>query len=111
VPALLPEVPRDRFDGQEIKYVLRGSGPEAHPILYSIGTDRIDDGGLGPAEPGRDLEVMRYRTPAEVKAWLAAGANHFRGDWILYDPAGVAGRLSKPPPPPAMTPSPVPSPQ
>jgi hypothetical protein len=41
VPDLLPAVPPDRFDGQPLRYRLI----EGAPVLYSVGTDRDDDGG------------------------------------------------------------------
>lgn len=48
VPRYLPDVPLDRFDGQPLRYRLDG----AQPILYSIGANRIDDGGK-PAPPNQ----------------------------------------------------------
>lgn len=49
VPAFLPAVPADPFatDGIEIRYKLEAK----HPVLYSIGADGKDDGGIGPRRP------------------------------------------------------------
>lgn len=52
VPHMLPSVPIDQYDGQPLRYVLR----DGQPVLYSVDTNRIDDGGhfqprLHPAEP------------------------------------------------------------
>lgn len=46
VPAYLNEVPRDPFDGQPLRYVVR----EGHYTIYSVGPDGIDDGGQMDAE-------------------------------------------------------------
>ena len=42
VPEFLSEIPVDLVDGQPIRYKNDGSGP----IIYSIGNDNVDDGGL-----------------------------------------------------------------
>jgi len=41
VPDLLPQVPKDPFDGQPLRYVVR----DGEVVIYSIGRNRIDDGG------------------------------------------------------------------
>ena len=41
VPAYLDAVPKDPFDGNELRYNKRGAGF----VVYSIGEDRSDDGG------------------------------------------------------------------
>lgn len=38
---LLPAVPLDRYDGQPLRYRV----VDGHPLLYSVGPDRDDDGG------------------------------------------------------------------
>lgn len=48
VPASLPVVPLDPFDGQPLRY--RASETEA--LLYSIGPDQLDDGGLNDPVEG-----------------------------------------------------------
>jgi hypothetical protein len=88
-PALLPTIPIDRFDGAPMRYVLR----EGRPVLYSIGTNHVDDGGipamaLGNAE--RNLDgVRRWRSP-EQAAWLrnhpGRDSSFVEGDWILWPP-------------------------
>jgi len=42
VPAYLDAVPKDPFDGQDIRYIKRGVGF----VVYSIGEDESDDGGV-----------------------------------------------------------------
>ncbi|HEV7280024.1 MAG TPA: hypothetical protein VGN57_07400 [Pirellulaceae bacterium] len=42
VPEFLPSVPADPFDRQPLRYVVSDSGA----LLYSIGIDQADDGGL-----------------------------------------------------------------
>jgi hypothetical protein len=90
-PQLLPEIPIDRFDGQSLRYVLR----DGKPVLYSVGTDREDDGGT-PASYGvghngqmwfpRDhtAELVRNQKPV-------IGANgqkilYYDGDWLMWPP-------------------------
>jgi hypothetical protein len=41
VPTYLDAVPKDPFDGNDLRYVKRGAGF----VVYSIGEDRSDDGG------------------------------------------------------------------
>lgn len=75
---LLPAVPPDRFDGKPIKYRLT----DDRPVLYSIGVDRVDDGGTPPDDeyPCPDI----WAPPSEVPR-LRAESRH-RGDWILWPP-------------------------
>lgn len=47
VPAYLPALPLDIFDGKPLRYRLATNGP----LLYSIGSDFTDDGGITPIEP------------------------------------------------------------
>lgn len=42
VPHLLPSVPVDRYDGRPLRYEIR----DGSPVLYSIGANRHDDGGI-----------------------------------------------------------------
>ncbi len=51
-PELLPAVPVDRFDGKPMKYVLTGD----KPIVYSVGRNRIDEGGASSPETGLGWE-------------------------------------------------------
>lgn len=46
VPEFIREVPKDPFDGQELRYVVA----DQDYTLYSVYFDRIDDGGLRPYE-------------------------------------------------------------
>lgn len=41
LPEFLAEVPTDPMDGQRLRYRVEGGGA----IIYSIGKDRVDDGG------------------------------------------------------------------
>ena len=51
-PELLPAVPVDRFDGKPMKYVLT----DDKPIVYSVGRNRIDEGGASSQETGLGQE-------------------------------------------------------
>jgi hypothetical protein len=70
-PGILPVVPADRITGGEIKYKIS----DGRPILYSVGCDRVDDGGVAGKVKG------------ELDATAAAqweGRNEVVGDWILF---------------------------
>lgn len=68
-----PALPIDRFDGRPLRYRLTEEGP----LLYSIGADRIDDGGAAPESEDDQSRVARYtrRIPADA----------MNADWILWD--------------------------
>lgn len=85
-PGSLEEVPGssrpiDMFTGQPLVYRLGPTGP----TLYSVGSNRVDDGGVAPASglnPGEFITPNRLRvhpqTSRDPKAW---------GDYVLYPPA------------------------
>jgi hypothetical protein len=87
VPRFLPAVPPDRFDGQPLRYrVIDG-----RPVVYSVGANRIDHGGLVPrtsaGEP--DSAIMRWVQPDRIEAPMAderPGRRLPEGDWILWPP-------------------------
>ncbi len=90
VPALLPSVPPDQYDGKPIKYALRDDG---RPTLYSVGNDRADNGGrLHLTTDGRpdNGNPMRWMPPGGWPAGPdgrpAAEAPAVGSDWILYPP-------------------------
>jgi len=61
VPDFLPQIPTDPFDGQPLKYVVR----EEEYLIYSVGRDRVDNGGTADPEHA-DFEpdmVFRVRRP------------------------------------------------
>jgi hypothetical protein len=85
VPSLLPAAPVDRFDGRLLRYrIVDGS-----PVLYSIGHDFEDDGGM----PGRRKQDGMYDDNEARKWWprdqvtrlqAAQGGPFLDGDWILW---------------------------
>jgi hypothetical protein len=80
-PQYLAQVPPDRYDGQPIKYRL----VDGDPLLYSVGVNRVDDGGRLPAErgPREKLSVRNSR----ARDWQPAGEPGLPdGDWILWPP-------------------------
>ncbi|HTM54107.1 MAG TPA: hypothetical protein VL175_08765 [Pirellulales bacterium] len=89
VPDLLPAVPPDRVDGQPLRYVIR----DGRPILYSIGGDRNDGGGVAPEDPA---SAQPYRFGVYEDA-----SKDETGDWILWpaqpDRPYVADPLSEEP--------------
>ncbi len=78
VPTYLPELPQDPFNpGHPINYLLR----DGLPILYSVGSNGIDDGAT-PAPEGTnpaDLEA-RFADPSGPSSTAP------NADWILYPP-------------------------
>jgi hypothetical protein len=65
VPKFLPTLPLDPMDGKPLRYILKPDGP----VLYSIGADGIDGGGV-KAEEEQDAYPSAER-PDD-------------GDWVLY---------------------------
>jgi hypothetical protein len=53
VPAYLPEVPLDVYDGQPLRYQRRGDGF----VLYSIGPDGQDNGGADLSGREGDITI------------------------------------------------------
>ena len=89
-PDLLPEVPPDRFDGQPLRYTI----VDDQPRLYSLGTDRDDDGG-------RPVEWLKNGVPDYDAAARWVSREHLRemaeqpdasrgfnpvpdADWVLW---------------------------
>lgn len=75
--SLPPALSIDRFDGRPLRYRLAEDGP----LLYSIGADRIDDGGAAPVKEGEAWRIAQYgfRIPADP----------MNADWILRDGRSV----------------------
>ena len=55
-PAYIPAVPRDPFDGQPLRMVRR----DGHIVLYSVGADLKDDGGM-PWDDKEDTGDLVFR--------------------------------------------------
>lgn len=81
VPRYLPEIPPDRYDGGPIKYIISEGGS---PVLYSVGSDRVDDGGIPQEGDASGTEAMNWYPPDQAD-FLPPG------DWII---------LPRPPPEP-----------
>jgi len=73
VPNFLPALPIDRFNGQPLRYRLTEEGP----LLYSVGADRIDDGGAAPVKEEDAQRVAPF--------WFRIPADPMNADWILWD--------------------------
>ncbi len=75
---ILPSIPPDQFTGEPIRYAI----VDGVPTLYSVGVDRIDDGGT----PARQAGQLKDEAARE---WIHASRlnEHERlptGDWILW---------------------------
>lgn len=100
VPRFMPSVPVDPFDGKPLRYRLESGSP----ILWSIGHDRDDDGGVvdprpdapdSPAIDDRDASAtwkhadVAKAAVKERDAPPGAGLRHHSirfGDWIIFAP-------------------------
>ena len=74
-PELLPAIPADRITGDPVKYRLI----DGKPLVYSVGADRVDDGGQRPERKGR----LSRCSPA---SWGEDAAAIPHGDWLLFAP-------------------------
>jgi hypothetical protein len=54
----MPQVPTDPFDGRPLRYVVK----DDEYLVYSIGTDGVDDGGQGDVNPDIVFRVERKET-------------------------------------------------
>ncbi|MBZ0172090.1 MAG: hypothetical protein K8E66_06900, partial [Phycisphaerales bacterium] len=80
VPEFLDRIPHDRADGHPLRYRLDEQG---RPLLYSLGPDRDDDGGV-PTPSGREL---RFYFPDELAAARAGAPDAPAvpdGDWVHW---------------------------
>jgi len=86
VGTFLKNVPTDPFDGQPLRYQLRGDGF----VIYSVGVNGVDDGGqsvlLRP--DGSFVEDPAAEPDTEALRPLPAGSyvpqHEYPGDWILW---------------------------
>lgn len=89
-PSFLPRVPRDPFDGAPLRYK-PAAAPSEPPLLYSVGVDGVDDGGVPPAtlkgrQNARTLRLLKLfrsggRAPTTAEQHVVDAA---RGDWVLW---------------------------
>lgn len=80
VPDFLPAVPRDPFDGQAIRYVVKQDGY----LIYTCGSNRIDDGGV---EDEQQTDVV---IRIDLKTNEAAPAERVPEEAVPEEPAPVA---------------------
>lgn len=97
VPGLLPEIPRDRFDGQPIRYSLVGG----KPLVYSVASDYEDNGGAedpdGSRMPGR--WIPRRQADAMSPQDRHAARLDLKYDWVLWPAPPVRDEPPAPRPP------------
>ncbi|HWC61761.1 MAG TPA: hypothetical protein VHC44_18880 [Verrucomicrobiae bacterium] len=76
VPEFLPEVPRDPVDGHPLRYQVL---PNGNFLLYSIGSDNIDNGGDGNTQAGsKSLQWLRGRDWVWPQPATAREVQNFR---------------------------------
>lgn len=90
VPAFMPRMPLDPFDGQPVRYV-PPAGEGEFPMLYSVGVDGVDDGGQEPVgEQERRLtqqfDMWATARSVEMRAFSVqeAPTGSGRGDWVMW---------------------------
>lgn len=93
-PTLLPSVPVDQYSGGPLGYVLR----DGRPVIYSVGVDRVDDGGVPPAGEDGVGRASRWISAPLVAQRLSAErlaasegrsvpeGEQISGDWVLWPP-------------------------
>jgi hypothetical protein len=79
MPGFLPTIPADRITGDPLKYRLTSG----KPLVYSVGVDRVDDGGRVPVRDG-------LADPDLAAKW-GKSATVVGGDWVLYPKPRIAG--------------------
>ena len=84
VPDLLPAIPADRFTGQPLRYRV----VDGRPLVYSVGPDKLDNGGQLPDIPKDQLEAIFagaiYRHLVQPEATPAK--SDIGWDWVLWPP-------------------------
>ncbi|MCB1079713.1 MAG: hypothetical protein KDM64_17985, partial [Verrucomicrobiae bacterium] len=60
VPEWLPSIPKDVWSGGDLIYHL---GPDGRPVIYSVGQNGIDEGGLPKQDRSQGDLVWRYSLP------------------------------------------------
>lgn len=89
VPAYMPSLPVDPFDGQPMRYIAPASGSEL-PLLYSIGVDGLDEGGKPPTTKSGRFGVHnlywlgKFRTRPPLTGAQQQQTDAARGDWVLW---------------------------
>lgn len=64
VPQLLPDLPVDPWTGDAMLYRRIGDNPDGRTfVLYSVGPNRSDDGGVLDAPAGRRTSGRRAENP------------------------------------------------
>jgi len=78
VPEFLPEVPRDPVDGHSLRYQVLSDG---NFLLYSVGTDGVDNGGDPTAPSGtRSINWLRGRDWVWPQPATAREVDNFRAN-------------------------------
>lgn len=83
VPAYIDALPTDPADGEPIRYRRSADGY----VLYALGVDGDDDGGVPPTEPDFGLRGAKHEDwlgRAAAERSLADEPEVYDGDWILY---------------------------
>jgi hypothetical protein len=80
VPTYLPHLPIDQFTGQPPRYRITVEGP----VLYSVGVDRDDDGGLPIVNEKGMIDFPVLIDPGTWAQYDADRQARMDGDWILW---------------------------
>jgi hypothetical protein len=75
VPDIVPALPVDRITGEPLHYRI----VDGKPLIYSVGSDRRDDGGKPP------IDAKGRKFPDDAAEWRSRpGEIWCSGDWVLY---------------------------
>lgn len=84
LPATLKaRVPADPADGRPIRYRLEAG----RPVLYSLGADRIDQGGTPATSADGSRAATNFRLPPASPPPGPREVRGVSGDWVLYPPS------------------------
>ncbi|TWT88382.1 hypothetical protein Mal64_18620 [Pseudobythopirellula maris] len=81
-PRWLPELPVDRINGGPLGYRL----VDGQPVVYSLGVDRDDDGGLWPSRftTQTSANLSRWQIPYVVRPPIDNPPAEEDGDWVIW---------------------------
>jgi len=82
VPSFLSEIPKDQFDGLPLKYRIGATSP----VLYSVGNDREDGGGVRPTNGNDPSHFFTTESVMSTKRTGGTIQGLADGDWVFYPP-------------------------
>jgi hypothetical protein len=72
-PHFINKIPNDVLDGKPLRY---RRTPDSSYLIYSVGWNKTDDGGVAPPPKGASVEWEKKRGPVDPE----------KGDWVWTYP-------------------------